>query len=223
MHRRLLISGVITFIALTSVGCQQARQVGDFGRNMVDYFTGNTALAAAKRMEDNYFPDERRVGINYLTARPYGRQDPYTERYEQVAELDSDWLVRATAVRALNRSRDAEAVDVYLKALGDQNKFVRLEAAKALANVPDERAVEPLTRVVGNENEDKDVRIAATGALRHYHTLPVARALVEVLDNRDFGVAWQANRSLRTLTGRDLRYDEAAWLEYITGPEKPFG
>ena len=25
------------------------------------------------------------------------------------------------------------------------------------------------------------------------------------------------------ITGRDLHYDEGAWLNYLTGPEKPFG
>ena len=35
--------------------------------------------------------------------------------------------------------------------------------------------------------------------------------------------AWKARRSLRAITGKDLRYDEAAWLGFITGPDKPFG
>jgi hypothetical protein len=43
------------------------------------------------------------------------------------------------------------------------------------------------------------------------------------LQAREFGVAWQARRSLRRITGRDLRYDDAAWLAYLTGPHKPFG
>jgi hypothetical protein len=83
--------------------------------------------------------------------------------------------------------------------------------------------VAALVRVVSNPEEDKDVRIAAAGALRHYKSLEVARALIPRLGEGDFGIAWKARRSLRAITGKDLRYDEAAWLAYITGPDKPFG
>ena len=100
---------------------------------------------------------------------------------------------------------------------------MRLEAAKALANLPDPAAADPLVKLVSNADEDRDVRVAAAQALNHYKKLEVARALTSRLNERDFSVAWQARRSLRRLTGKDFRYNEAAWLEYIAGPEKPFG
>ena len=80
-----------------------------------------------------------------------------------------------------------------------------------------------LVKILNRVEEDKDVRMAAADALRHYKTLEVARTLVLLLSDRDFGIAWTAHHSLKALTGRDLRYDESAWLEYLTGPEKPFG
>ena len=72
-------------------------------------------------------------------------------------------------------------------------------------------------------DEDQDVRIAAADALRHYRTLDVARTLVNQLGDRQFGVAWQANRSLIAITGQDFEYDQVQWLQYLTGPDKPFG
>jgi hypothetical protein len=66
------------------------------------------------------------------------------------------------------------------------------------------------------------VRIAAADALKHYRALDAARALVDTLDSRDFGVAWQSRRSLIRLTGRDLNYDEGQWLQFLTGPDRPF-
>ena len=126
-------------------------------------------------------------------------------------------------LRALNRARDQDATPVFIKALSDQNDQVRLEAAKALANVPDPNAVGPLTSIVNNDSDNKDVRIAAADALRNYRSLDVARALVSTLGGRDFGVAWQSRQTLRKLTGHDMRYDEAAWLAYLTGPTKPLG
>jgi thioredoxin-like negative regulator of GroEL len=209
------------------VGCQSMRQsahnFGNVAQRFTDYISGNTPRKAAVQMEDPYFPDERREGINALVERDFGKRDPYLKRYEQIAQFDEDWLVRATAIRALNRARDRSATPIFIKALDDKNDRVRTEAAKALANVPDENAIPALVQIVNDTAQDKDLRIAAADALKHYHSLEVARALVNNLGARDFGVAWQSRQTLRSLTGKDLRYDEAAWLAYLTGPEKPFG
>ncbi len=110
-----------------------------------------------------------------------------------------------------------------IAALGDENALVRLEATKALANVPDPAVVPVLIKLVNNAAEDRDVRIAAADALKHYRTLDVARSLAGQLAGKDFGVAWQSRQSLERLTGRDLKYDESAWLGYLTGPGKPLG
>jgi len=204
-------------------GCQQVREMGGFGERLVDLVTGKTPRAAAVKMEDPYFPDERRQGINELVDRNWGKVPPYTTRYTQIAQSDPDYLVRATALRALNRARDGDARPLFVKALDDQNDAVRLEGAKALVNMPDERALPALLRIVNNPNENRDVRIAAADALKHYRSLDVARTLIAQLSSREFGLAWQSRRSLRNLTGKDLRYDETAWLGFVTGPDKPFG
>lgn len=198
------------------------RQLGGFSERLVDAMTGKTPKAAAIRMEDPDFPDERRQGINELVDRGFGRQQPYTTRYRQIAQNDPDYLVRATALRALNRARDAEATPLFITALDDPNDTVKLEGAKALVNLPNQNALQPLLRIVNNPNENRDVRIAAADALKHYKSLDVARTLIGQLSSREFGLAWQSRRSLRNLTGKDLRYDESAWLEFVTGP-KPFG
>jgi hypothetical protein len=206
-------------------GCQpqQRQRFTDFGERLLNFFTGNTPISSAKRMEDQYFPDERRIGIAKLADNAFGRRAPYTERYQQIAQYDSDWLVRATAIRQLNRSRDQSATPIFIKALSDPNETVRIEAAKALANIPDPNAVPALVKIVANADENRDARIHAADALRNYKTLEVARTLANQLDGREFGVAWQARKSLVVLTGKDLSYSESAWLEYFTGPERPFG
>jgi hypothetical protein len=220
------MSGLARFIPLLALlaccSCARLEPLTDFGRNLTDYVTGNTPIKGVTQMEDRYFPDERRVGINRLADRSFGRREPYTDRYMQVAQYDSDYLVRATAIRALNRSREQRATPVFIKALEDSSPLVRQEAAKALANIPDPNAAGPLARLVANPQEPRDVRIAAADALKHYRTLDAGRALVGTLTSRDFGVAWQSRRSLVRLTGRDLKYDEAQWLQFLTGPDRPF-
>ena len=183
---------------------------------------GNTPIAWARNLFTGN-PDQQREAIFKLADRKFGRQDPYRKHYGQLAESDADFTVRAAAIRALNRARDHQDVPVYIKAMDDANELVRLEAAKALANIPDERAVPVLIKHLDRVAESRDVRIAAADALRNFHSGDAAQALIRVLQDRDFGVSWQARRSLNLLTGQDYRYNQSAWLAYVTSTTKPFG
>ena len=221
MMRHFTVSVLLATVLLPlGSGCQQIADTTGFFYNQL---TGNTPGRAARRMEDTNSADERMQGMNYLVARDWGRVDPYTDRYRQIARLDDDYLVRAMAIRALNRARDKQATPLFISSLSDPATQVRLEAAKALANVPDPAAAPRLIELLNNTQEDKDVRIAAADALKHYQQIDVARSLVNVLDDRDFAVAWQSRNSLKTLTRKDYRYDEAAWLGYLAGTGNPFG
>jgi hypothetical protein len=184
-------------------------------RPLFEQLSGKTALAAAKKMEDPYFPDDRREGIVFLADHDYGRRPPYTDRYKQIAQMDPDYTVRASAVRSLNRARDASATPIFIGALNDKSDLVRLEAAKALANIPDPQAIGPLQQKLSDMNENKDVRIAAAHALRHYKNPNVERALIAALPAREFAIAWQARQSLIAMTGADFRYDPAAWTAQL--------
>jgi hypothetical protein len=209
-------------------------------KRLVEFFTGNTAGKYARMMEDDKSADTRRTGVMRLVSNySFARADPYTKRYWQIAQGDPDYMVRVAAIRALNRSRDRNAVGVFVKALDDPNPLIRMEAAKALANVPDESAIPVLLRHLRPEidirpegagpgvrperiNEGRDVRVAVADALRNYKTKDVARALTDVLEDRQFEVAWQARQSLVLMTGRDFRYDRDKWREYLSG-ENRFG
>lgn len=194
----------------------------EFPRRVMELASGKTPTNAALSMEST-LADQRRAGINDLVDRSFGKQSPYTDRYQQIAEFDPDPTVRAVAIRALNRARDDRATRTFIQALSDDNWIVRLEAAKALSNVPDPQAVGPLLKVLNNPSEQIDVKIAAAEALRHYRSLEVARALVDQLVGHDFGLAWQARQSLRFMTGTDQKYDQSAWLNYLAGSQNPLG
>ena len=217
------VPGLLLLLLACGTGCQQIEWVGGRLKPASDILSGNNAGRYARLMESESSADQRRKGISRLAEYDFARKPPYTTRYRQIAKNDEDYVVRAAAVRALNRARDREATQLYIDALTDPSELVRMEAAKALKNMPDPAAAGPLLDVVNKPDENRDVRIAAAEALRHYRRLDVARGLVDRLDERDFGVAWQARRSLRTITKRDFGYDEGAWLEYLTGPETPLG
>jgi hypothetical protein len=192
-------------------------------RQMIAFSTGDRPARAVRLMEDGKSPDARRQGINDLARWDFAQNGPYARRYRQIAKNDPDPLVRSVAIRALNRARDPDARPIFVEALSDSSELVRLEGAKGLVNLPDPAAAEALIRLVSNPEEDRDVRIAAAEALKHHKKIEVARALVPRLNERDFSVSWQARRSLRRMTGKDFFYNESAWLEYIAGPDKPFG
>jgi hypothetical protein len=199
--------------------------------NAIRIAEGDTPKRAVRQMEDKASADNRRNGMNRLLEYPFTHGPPYTSVYEEMAKGDEDYTVRAAALRACNRSRDRRATPLFIKALSERGEgdkqqgaiLVRLEAAKGLANLPDPNAVPALTATVNNPDENRDVRIAATDALKYYRTLEVARVLSGLLNDSDFGVAWQARRSLEYLTHRDFGYDQGAWLGYFVGPRKPFG
>ena len=211
---RLIVAGLAMLFAVGCSGSSAPPKKGPI-TNAFNVMRGKTPVKAVQMMEDQSSPDRRRQGIYRLVVNDFGQREPYTARYRQIAQEDTDFTVRAAAVRALNWSRDKTAVPVFIAALSDKSELVRWEAAKALTNVPDASAVEPLIRAVGNTNETRDVRIAAADALRHHRTLAVARALVSTLSGKDFGLAWQARQSLLEITGADYRYDEHAWLEFL--------
>jgi hypothetical protein len=188
-----------------------------------NYMTGDTPFAAAKNMLEPRYPDLRRQAIMYLSKHEYGRQDPYLKYYAEMARSDPDWTVRAMAIRALNRARDKSVTTIYLNALDDKNELVRLEGAKALANIPEPLAVQALIKHLDSPEETNNVRVACADALRCYRRQEVAQVLVRNLRDPQFAVAWTSRRSLKLMTGKDYRYDQSAWLTYLSETNKPFG
>ena len=183
--------------------------------------TGHSAARYAKDLFHRN-PDIRRKAVYALSDQRYGRRAPYTEYYAHMAGDDRDQTVRAAAIRALNRSRDAGETGNYITQLSDPSPWVRLEAVKALANIPDPKAVPVLLKLLADESQTHDIRLASADALRAYPQSDVAQGLIRVLSDRDFGVSWQARQSLNLMTARDFRYDQQAWLTYLTSADQPF-
>lgn len=187
------------------------------------YFTHDNAATAARDMLDENSADKRRFGVLRLADEAYARQGTAERNlWADMARQDKDYTVRAAAIRALNWSRDNTRGELYIDALKDEQPLVRLEAAKALANNPDFRAAGPLADHL-QQDVSHDVRIAVADALRCYKTDEVAHALIAVLDDSDFDVAWQARQSLRLMTAHDFQYDIQAWLNYLSESRAPFG
>jgi hypothetical protein len=190
-------------------------------KRLINFIQGDTPMKAAVAMEDSRSPDHRRIGMMKLITYRFARKEPYTKRYAQIASDPVDYTVRAAAIRALNYSRSRVDVGAFMAGLEDPEATIRLEAAKALANIPIDNSAPKLADHL-TADVNKDVRIASADALRNFKTLEVARQLTGVLGDRDFAVAWQARQSLILMTGRDFRYDDSAWLDYLAKAKNPF-
>ena len=193
-------------------------------------FSPITRAQAIVLMNDRLRADNRRQGIAVLATRyDEGRRPPYPFIYQSIAQKDPDPVVRAMAIRALNICRDQSATKIFIAGLQDDNEQIRLESVKALVNLPDPDAIPRLLQILSGSRllltstgeradiaESSDLRIAAADALHSYRDkVDVKRTLVQYLNNSDFAIAWQCHQSLISLTGRDLKYDEGAWLKYL--------
>jgi HEAT repeat protein len=184
-------------------------------RRITEFATAGQFREAAANLRSSD-ADVRRVALVRVADRSYGAGLPYTDVYRTTAQVDSDGLVRATAIRSINRVRDQQSGAVLVAALADGHPQVRLEACKALANLPTAEAEVPLQKLAEANDQPNDIRIAAIDALRHYSSLETDRVLVRQLDSSNFALAWQSRRSLFLQTNADYRYDQAAWLNYLT-------
>src|SRR4051794_20993805 len=100
--RSLVRTCVPLMLLLMGAGCDATNRgfdsVGKSTRPLVDLITGNTPLKAAQKMENPNSPDARWQGMTKLVSYDFGTKPPYTTRYQQIAQNDPDWLVRAMAV-----------------------------------------------------------------------------------------------------------------------------
>jgi hypothetical protein len=186
-----------------------------------DWLDKDTPITAAKLMLDFQSADNRRIGTFRLNDFPYTRIGPTAKLYITVyvkEAADPDFTVRAAAVRALNRSRATGFTDLFVNLLDkDEHELVRLEAVDALGNIPDSAAIPALINHIDPRSEaSATIRMACTDALRNFKTKQVAAALINALQDTDFGVVWQARQSLALITAQDYRYDRVAWLGYLS-------
>jgi HEAT repeat protein len=197
-----------------------------------DLFPSMTANRALQLM-NSANPDARRDGIAAMVTQfDPGKSPVLQARYRNVARHDQDPTVRAMAIRALSICMDKSATPIFVAGLSDDDDSVRLESAKALANLPDRAAIPALIERLNGSHpivdgasgtplagiETRDVRIAAADALRFYKDLEVEHALVDALNQPEFGISWQAHQSLTAMTGKDLDYNQNAWLQLIIRP-----
>lgn len=178
-----------------------------------------TAVAMMFNRED---ADQRRQGITWIAASPFGGEPEYLDSY-RIFVTDPDPGVRAAAATALGRHGLVEDAKLLSRLFTDENDLVRWQAADGLRKLHNPEVVSALIERLDPEiEEDADTRATAALALGQYADRVVFSRLATTLEQSDFNVVSAAHRSLTLLTGVDQGLDPQAWAAWLEQTDAPF-
>lgn len=176
--------------------------------------------------------DERRAAANRLAQSRHVDDPTVVKTLCLVARTDVSPAVRAAAVLALSRCSQTEAyeacVDVAMSATEKDALDSAAGKTRAIAmenlhtwvregTLPEElsnRAADAAIRLLQSDF-NRNVRVAAAQLLGYVATREAVLALIDGLEQRDFGVCYEAERSLMRLTGRTFDHDAQAWRTFV--------
>jgi hypothetical protein len=198
------------------------------------FLTHGDAAAYLVQAKESPMADERRRAINRLAQTRYGQDDSALDAFGPIAQNDSSSAVRLAAMLALSKSADPRVARAALGVLerepAEPAADVRAAAVEALEgcaaakNLPDD--LQPRVTARGIECLQKDrarnVRLGAARLLGYCASREALDALVDALEQRDFGVCYEAERALMRLTGHTFNHDPKAWKEFLAQGGDPF-
>jgi len=181
--------------------------------------TPSVAVAMMFNRDD---ADQRRAGISWIAASPFGGEEEYVNSYRLFVD-DPDPGVRAAAATALGRHGNVADALVLATLLRDENDLVRWQAADGLRKLHNPEVIEALIeRLDPDVEDDTDTRATAALALGQYADPVVFSRLVAALEQSDFNVVNAAHRSLTLITGIDQGLDPQAWANWFEQADTPF-
>jgi hypothetical protein len=189
---------------------------------------------------DAQSPDVRREAIIQLSKTSYLTRDVMIRALGSIARTDQSDSVRYAAVRALAKAAVPGVVEPLLAIMSAPEESG--EATDVRAGAVRWAALEGLDPLVARgelsaeqrevcraaaiqwlgKHRSRDVRVSAARLLRHFQTGAVLDALIDALEQRDFGVVYESDRSLMHLTGQRLDYDAATWRRWRASTDDPF-
>lgn len=184
--------------------------------------------------------DARREAVVHLAKTPYLTKDVVLRALATVARNDSSPSVRYAAVRALAQSGAPEAAEPLIQiaasssisraetdprsddlrwaALDGLDELITLDAVAPVQLHSCRAAAENLV----NRHRSRNVRVSAARLLGHFQERSALEALIEALEQRDFGVVYESERSLIHLTGQRFDHDARAWRDWLAATDDPF-
>lgn len=184
--------------------------------------------------------DVRREAVVRLGETRHVRRTPVIDGLILVAETDTSASVRRAAIWALGESGSDRTLPTLLGLLADNERrdpgvrapeeSVRQEAmaaiAVAVADGADTSAYrhalqDTAVRLLA-EDSSRDVRISSAQLLGYMRDEEALHALIAGLEQGDFGVVYECERSLMRMTGHTHDRDPWEWRQWVALTEDPF-
>lgn len=140
----------------------------------------------------------------------------FAQQLVELVQNDPHPFLRAEAVKAMAKLSTPAVLPGLRAAAADTDPLVRAAACRAWGGVGDAEALHVLGDLA-TRDADVDVRVAATGELGRFRDQAAVQALGLVLNDNDPAVQYQAVKSLKSATGRDLGDSVAVWRDYVAG------
>ncbi len=226
---------LLVLIAVTFCGCS-GEQVNKVVKRIFTKKNPQQEMLVALEDED---ADARRKAINHIARSRWVRTDQAVMALAAIARTDFEPQVRCAAIRALRKCYDDRPVEPLWMTL-NHSQFpnevrppppeVRWDAVEVLGEfcrlglVPLDKQDAVCDTFIshGLDDQDRDVRIAAARGLAYFQSRKVLEALISMLRHRDFGIVFEAERSLVELTGQTFEHDPDAWQAWLKETSDPF-
>lgn len=184
-------------------------------------------------------PDTRRRYLRSLINRKELQQEWCVKSLDVIARTDTDAQVRCLAIRAMGKSGNVLGVDTCLAILDprltskpvrtgeDDVRFdalVLLEQRLHDSKVPPDR-MENVRLVVlkaAVDEQNVQARMVGVRALRYFPGPESLAVLVNTLRETNFGLMFEAEMSLRSLTGHIGDYEADNWQKWLKEQQDPF-
>jgi hypothetical protein len=227
--------GVILGSTLLLAGC--AEKADKSFKAIIYRPTPQRAVLYALQDEN---PDARRRYLRGLINRKELKQDWAVKALDVIARTDADPQVRCIAIQGLAKSQRPEAVDTAVAILDPRTTTrpvrsgeddVRLDCFNLLlgyflANRMPADKMDPIRQVMlkaAADEQNQQVRMAAVRGLRFFPQPESLKVLVTVLRDGTFGLKFEAEMSLRCLTGHIGGFEADNWDSWLAAKkEDPF-
>ncbi len=184
-------------------------------------------------------PDARRQYLRGLIKRKELKQDWAVKALDVIARTDADPQVRCIAIQGLGQSGRPEAVDTALAILDPKTTTrpvrtgeddVRLDCLNLMlahlqgGRFPAEKmdAARQVMLKAAADDQNPQARMAGLRGLRYFPDPEVLRLLVNTLRESSFGLQFEAEMSLRCLTGHVGDFEAGSWEKWLAVNQDPF-
>ena len=231
----LLVAVALVGLVSAPAGCSQKHCWHKYHA----FVTESDAVKYLRTALQDELPDERREAINRIARTRHLKHGVVFEVLDTVARTDPSPSVRCAALSALRRSGNPQAASTFVAILDPDaspeevrpaSPLVRRDALQGMLGLLQAGRLDPehepvlrdiVVHLIGGDRS-RDIRQASARVLGYLKDRQVLEPLIAALDQRDFGVVYEAERSLMRLTGQTFDHDSIRWRQWLTQTDNPF-